>query len=407
MAEVEDFVERASRRRYIRVKKKFDYVEDGTRTNYRTTLHATLDGLISVGRLRTDANGFGSVLEEPDALDDLVNHMFERIETGKISARSATGLMGRLPIILDRNGIDSTHLREALKEVDELQQHPEKAGMPLPTRHFCEKLIENRAYRNRFLLAHAKLRQVAQDALGAAKAAGRALTADERSIVIRHGVVSAFCSMEVGGAPIRVENFLEMPYGVEGAWIWQKGKGFEVKIPAAFTKNGEPIEFEMQPNAYKWCDTLHWFIAHVRPLILADPKTGETRSSPWLVPMLSDLTRPCPYETFLSWFVPIMRDVVKVPCLPHNYRHGQASMLYHNYSGPPRVDRASARRYAGNGRAVLRLGQQQESHGRRPGSCCWNLGKLRSDRHAKGSSRSRGAARQCRAVGFCSPSGHR
>ena len=40
VTEVEDFVERASRKRYIRVKKKFDYVEDGTRTNYRTTLHA-------------------------------------------------------------------------------------------------------------------------------------------------------------------------------------------------------------------------------------------------------------------------------------------------------------------------------------------------------------------------------
>jgi hypothetical protein len=26
-----------------------------------------------------------------------------------------------------------------------------------------------------------------------------------------------------------------------------------------------------------------------------------------------------------------MRDVVKVPCLPHNYRHGKASLLYHRY----------------------------------------------------------------------------
>ena len=64
--------------------------ELGTRINYRTTLHATVGGLIAVGRLRQDANGFASVLEDPDALDDLVNHTLERIEAGKITARSAT-----------------------------------------------------------------------------------------------------------------------------------------------------------------------------------------------------------------------------------------------------------------------------------------------------------------------------
>ena len=334
-AEVEHFVELASRKRYIRVKKKHEYVELGTRINYRTTLHATVGGLIAVGRLRQDANGFASVLEDPDALDDLVNHTLERIEAGKITARSATSLIGRLPVILDRNGIDSSHLRKAIAEVDELRQHPDKVGMPLSTRRFCSKLIENRAYRNKFLLAHDKPRQVAQELLDAAEAAGRPLTSDERSIVIRHGVVATFCSMEVGGAPIRVENYLEMPYGADGAWMWHKGKGIEVNIPGAYTKNKEAIEFEMQPDQYKWCDTVAWFLVHIRPLMLTDVKTGETLSSPWLVPMLSDASRPCPYETFHLWFVKIMRDVVKVPCLPHNFRHGQASLLYHRF--PDRI----------------------------------------------------------------------
>ena len=93
-------------------------------------------------RLRQNANGFASVLEDPDALDDLVNHTLERIEAGKITARSATSLIGRLPVILDRNGIDSSHLRKAIAEVDELRQHPDKVGMPLSTRRFCSKLIE-------------------------------------------------------------------------------------------------------------------------------------------------------------------------------------------------------------------------------------------------------------------------
>lgn len=330
-AEVEAFVETASRKRYIRVKKKYDYVSDGTRTNFQTTMHAVIDGLVRVGRLRRDGNGFACVLEDADALDDLVNHMVERVEKGEIVARSATSLMRRLPIILDRNGIDSTHLRAAMSEVDELQQDATKSGMPVSAKRLCRKLIENRAFRNRFLLAHARPRQVAQAALDAAKAEGRELTAKERSVAISHGVVAAFCALEVGGAPLRVDNFLSMPYGAVDAWIYRKGKGFEVTVPAEHTKNKEEIKFEMQPTEHKWSDTIAWYLAHIRPLILKDPQTGELRASQWFVPMLSDPTRRCPYETFHDWFVRIMRDVVKVPCLPHNYRHGQASLLYHNY----------------------------------------------------------------------------
>jgi hypothetical protein len=69
-----------------------------------------------------------------------------------------------------------------------------------------------------------------------------------------------------------------MPYGADGAWMWHKGKGFEVNIPGAFTKNKEPIEFEMQPDQYKWCDTMDWFLTQIRPLILDDAKTGDTKS---------------------------------------------------------------------------------------------------------------------------------
>jgi len=45
--EVEHFVELASRRRYIRAKRTYEYVKDGTRTNFRTTMHAVVGGLIA------------------------------------------------------------------------------------------------------------------------------------------------------------------------------------------------------------------------------------------------------------------------------------------------------------------------------------------------------------------------
>jgi hypothetical protein len=97
-------------------------------------------------------------------------------------------------------------------------------------------------------------------------------------------------------------------------------------------KNKKAIRFKMKPNMHKWCDTVAWYLDHIRPLLLPkDPETGEVLPCRWLVPMLSDPSRHCPYETFHGWFVKIMRDVVGVRCLPHNYRHGKASMLYHRY----------------------------------------------------------------------------
>jgi hypothetical protein len=328
--EIEDIVEKAAQKKYIRVKNKYEYVSEGTRINYRTTMHAAIDALLTVGRLRRNANGFASILEDPEALDDLVNHMVSRVEDGDITARHATSLMARLPVILDRNGIDSGHLRAAIKDVDELRHDAKKAGMPVSAMRLCRKLIESRSYRNKFLLAHAKPRLVAQSILDAAH--GRALTDEERRLAVSHGVVALFCAIEAGGAPIRVENFLECLYGVPTAWATREGTGFGFVIPAEKVKNKKAIRFKMKPNMHKWCDTVAWYLDHIRPLLLPkDPETGEVLPCRWLVPMLSDPSRHCPYETFHGWFVRIMRDVVGVPCLPHNYRHGKASMLYHRY----------------------------------------------------------------------------
>jgi integrase len=75
----------------------------------------------------------------------------------------------------------------------------------------------------------------------------------------------------------------------------------------------------------------------VRPLILED----ADGKSEWLVPMLSDPSRQCCYETFLDWFERLMRDEVELPCTPHNYRHGQASLLYHAH--PEHLDTIAQR----------------------------------------------------------------
>lgn len=298
-------------------------------------MHTVIDALVVTGHLPSQADAFAPTLEDLRALEDVLRHVVGRVTAGAISARHATTLVARLPVILERTGIDPAPLRELVAEVDELRQHGAEGGMPKDVRRLCRALIERRSFRNRFLLAHAPARRVAQALLDRARAEGCPLTPAERGAVIRHGAVALFCAIEIGGAPVRVENVLEMSYGTGEAWLRPKGQGFAVNIPGHFVKNGKPIEFEMKPDAHRFCDTVHWYLAQVRPLILTDPRTEEERASPWLLPMLSDASRPCPYETFLMWFTRIMRDEVKVPCTPHNFRHGQASLLYHRH--PDRI----------------------------------------------------------------------
>ncbi|MDW3118008.1 hypothetical protein [Roseovarius sp.] len=346
--EVEEFVERAAKVRYIRARKVHKYVKERTRPGIKTTLHAVIDGLIATGHLDPRANSFALVLEDPAALEDFLGHIVDRIGEDGITARHATTLVGRLPTILDRNGIESRGLRELIKEVEELGHHSDKAGMPDKTKRLCRALIEKRKFRNDFLLAHARPRWIAQALLDAAAREGRTLTRGERLQVIRHGTVALFCAIEIGGAPVRVENVLEMPFGGDNAWMWLVGKDVRVVIPGNFVKNGKDIRFEMQPGPHRFAETVRWYIDTIRPLILTDPDTGKTASSPWLVPMLSAPHRPCPYETFHGWFVRIMRDVAGVPCTPHNYRHGQASLLYHRY--PERI-----------GWIAVRLGDTQDT----------------------------------------------
>lgn len=347
-AEVEDFVERAARKKYIRAKKIYVYVEDNTRTGMQTTMRAAVDGLIATGHLDPCAKSFTAPLENSEALADLLGHIVDRIGDSGITARHATTLVGRLPIIFDRNGIDPRVLRELIKEVNELGQHSEKAGMPEKTKQLCRTLIEKRKFRNDFLLAHGPPRLIAQKQLEVASLEGRTLTREERGRAIRHGVVALFCAIEIGGAPVRVENVLEMPFGGEDAWMWLSGKNVKVVIPGEFVKNKEEIRFEMKPGRHKFAETVRWYLDYIRPLILTDPDTGEIATSPWLVPMLSDAGRSCPYETFHGWCIRIMRDVVGISCTPHNYRHGQASLLYHRY--PERI-----------GWIAVRLGDTQET----------------------------------------------
>lgn len=326
LLEIDGLVELAGRLRYIRVKEIWEYVAQDTQRNYRDTLRAVASALIAIGRLSPVANSLRPCLQDPAALDSVLRHWLKRVERGEIKQITASRRANVLPCIIERNGYDGAHLRESISQVPEFHDKRADCEMGETAREFCRALIERPAFRDDFLLSHVAPRMAAEAILRRARTERRELTPTEATEVRRLGTVALFCALEVGGAPIRIKNFRTITYGGKGAWLKISDKNtFKVSIPAAYTKNKKPINFKIKASRERYHDTVRWYLRDVRPLFFAQ----EGDESPYLVPSVTKSGLPLSYGAFMSWFVPVMRDVVGIVCTPHLFRHGQASLLYH------------------------------------------------------------------------------
>ena len=351
LAEIEEMTEVAARLRYVTVKQCWEHVAAKTRDNYRNTLRALAGALAEAGRIAPEANGLRPVIEDPAALAAALRVWLGWLEAGRWAESTAIRYAGRLPCILERNGIDVAALKGLIDEVDEFHDSLEKRQMGEETRAFCRALIERPDFRADFLLSHIPPRKAAEAILRAARARpdGR-LSASEATRVRQLGTVALFCAIECGGAPVRVDNFLAIPSDGPGAWLKAVSpRRYELTVPAGRTKNRKRIWAPIEASRERYHDTVSWFMKDVRPLYLVDPATGARAQSPWLVPAVMDPGRPLPYDTFRGWFLRIMRDHCGVVCTPHNFRHGQASLLYHDNPG---LLRTIARRLGDTERTV-------------------------------------------------------
>jgi hypothetical protein len=345
--EINALEEAAAHKEYIATVDESETVADGTRIGMRTSLKALVDGLIRSGHLDPEADTFRHLLVDETILAAALKIQAERVKAGEIVPRHAATLVRRLPIIFDRNGISSINLRGLIAKTPEFKMPRSEETMTAKTKKFCQSLIEDRDHRQRFLCAHKMLRQKAIGVLESVCKRTKKLSPAQRQQVIRMGTVALFCAIQTGGAPVRVRNMLGMRYGTPDAWLNPTAKGFRATIPAGHVKNSRKITFTVMRGPNAFAETISWYLEVVRPLILKE----TDGKSDWLVPMLSNPSRHCCYETFLNWFERLMRDEIELPCTPHNFRHGQASLLYHKH--PEHID-TIAQRLGNSRRTVLK-----------------------------------------------------
>jgi hypothetical protein len=281
------------------------------------------------------ANSLRPALQDTNALAAALREWLKWLAQGQWAASTAVRYTGRLPCIFERNGLEVSDLKKLIEEVEEFHDSLETREMNDETKAFCRALIERPGFRSDFLLSHAEPRKAAEKILKRARSRRNGkLKPSEITQVRQLGTVALFCAIECGGAPIRVGNFLATTCIGTGAWLKRTSKDrFELSVPAGHTKNKKKIWAPIDASREKYHDTVRWYLEHVRPLFLVDPLTGKDVDSPYLVPKVTDPSQPLPYDTFRGWFLKIMRDICGIVCTPHNFRHGQASLLYHDNPG--------------------------------------------------------------------------
>jgi hypothetical protein len=351
-AEIEHLTEIAARLRYVTVKETWEYVADETRANYRSTLRALVGAFKDAGYFSDDTVSIRPLLEDADILAGALREWLKWLKQGRWAASTTLQYARTLPCILERNGIEVVELKQLLSEVAEFQDNENKAEMNETTKAFCRALIERPDFRSDFLLSHIPPRMAAQRIMKRARFEKRELKPSEVTKVRQLGTVALFSAIECGGAPIRVSNFLGITSVGNNAWFKIASKDlFELTVPPGHTKNKKRIWAPIRASSEKYHDTIRWYLQHIRPLFFSNGPSGrQTEESPYLVPSVTDPRRPLPYGTFRGWFTRIMRNDVGIVCTPHNFRHGQASLLYHDNPG---LLRTIARRLGDTEQTVL------------------------------------------------------
>lgn len=288
---------------------------------------------VETGLLAPDTSDLTPLLRDEAALCTIVRELLDRRlrskQDGHLDPRTSRKYLKVLIQLQGHLGIDTALLKQVLAN-NQVAREGKKAdnGMTKTNRVFCEALLTDQTLRRRFLLSFRTLRDAAEVLQEQAEQDGRPLTPREHSRVRMLGTCACFAAIEIGGAPIRVTNAMQLVCVGEDAQIRipsNRSSPIKVQIPSEKTKNRTPIEFPIRPGAHEYHDTIMWYFHVIRPLF------PHARTSPYLFPAVKDPGKPLNAGYFGAEFSTRMRTVANFPMTPHQMRHGQTSLLLDRY----------------------------------------------------------------------------
>jgi hypothetical protein len=269
------------------------------------------------------------VLSCDDAVRIVAREMFARKTRtkaeGKLAPRTTRKYLKGICQVLSSLGANVTVLSQIItNNKDSRKGAKAEKRMTKKNQDFCEMLIDNLHLRRRFLFSFSPLRAEAEAIMDMARIEGREMTRNEMSRVRMLGACACFAALEIGGAPIRVENAMGLTCVGADAQIRIPLKGnkpMEVLIPEELTKNGVEIRFPIRRNKHGCYDTIRWYYQTIRPLF------DHAATSPYLIPAVTTPGKPMNPGYIGEKFSELMRTIVNLPMTPHQMRHGQTSLL--------------------------------------------------------------------------------
>lgn len=309
------------------------------RSAFRTFLAVALE----VGAIERSAASVSAMFACGEAMRAVCRGMYRLPERpkgrGRVKQTTVRKYLKLIRQVLAVRGLDTALLSETLRNNREMRQAAKaERRMTDKNRKFCEPLVCKRHLRRRFLRSFRTLREAAERIAARAGAEGREMTAREIARLRVLGACAAFAALEIGGAPIRIDNALQITVTGADAWLKvpEKGTGpMQVKIPPEATKCGREIAFPIRRNRHGAYDTLRWYLREIRPLF---PHAATSR---FLFPAVTRPGIPFAHQRFRAEFSNAMREIADLPMTPHQMRHGQESLLYHRF--PEEIETIAAR----------------------------------------------------------------
>ncbi|NOR31952.1 MAG: tyrosine-type recombinase/integrase [Sulfitobacter sp.] len=273
------------------------------------------------------------LLADNSVMTAVAREMFARKDLaknrGRLQPRTSRKYLKCLRQIRAHLGIEVGLIEDILKNnLVARQGRKDDKEMTPANRKFCEDLVGNPALRRRFFCAHLALQAEARRVIEAARNSNRNLSNQELAQVRMLGAIACFAAIEIGGAPVRLKNALQLTCVGQEAHIQistERKRAIAVFIPANLTKNRKSIEFQIQPSKHHFYEVVRWYMDEIRGYF------PNAQKSQYLFPSLKNADGHLSSGHFRSQFQSLMRRVANVPMSPHQMRHGQTSLLLNKY----------------------------------------------------------------------------
>jgi hypothetical protein len=330
-AEISDWVRKATMTEYDPVEQEFVDAVSKSWVNFcLAAMRKFVSTLIRSGAVSKDSMAHLCDLLTPENAAAAVRFWSSHAdEKGHISARTAYDYLKATYVVMSRNGVDPSPIRDHLKANRFLKGGKKASGeMSASSRSFCEQLLGSAQLTMSFLSMHVTLRNRANEMLKAIENGGRIPESNELQKIRQIGTVAAICAIETRGAPIRIENALELLFrGPNPTFLLptEKTKHATIQLGIEDTKNDVEIWAPINPGNLNGLEVVEWYLQKIRPLF------PDHEKSECLFPTVKK-PGSLAYRTFLSWFKRHTRSE-GMPMTPHKFRHGLASLLLQRNPG--------------------------------------------------------------------------